>query len=110
MSAARRERIQHDVDGLHFQMGDSRALAETIRRACTEEGIWERLVAALPGTSAARDDGGGIPGGVLGPASRGGLGVCPWNSARCQRRRRYPSRTKASGDGAPIAGPGAASV
>jgi glycosyltransferase involved in cell wall biosynthesis len=42
------ERIQHDVDGLHFQMGDSRALAETIRRACTEEGIWERLVAALP--------------------------------------------------------------
>ena len=42
------ERIQHDVDGLHFQMGDAKALAEMIRRACTEEGIWERLVAALP--------------------------------------------------------------
>ena len=46
------ERIQHDVDGLHFQMGNAKALAETIRRACTEEGIWGRLVAALPETSA----------------------------------------------------------
>jgi glycosyltransferase involved in cell wall biosynthesis len=42
------ERIQHDVDGLHFQMGDSKALAETIRRSCTEEGLWERLAASLP--------------------------------------------------------------
>lgn len=42
------ERIVDDVDGLHFQMGDHRALANTMRRACTEEGLWERLVAALP--------------------------------------------------------------
>jgi glycosyltransferase involved in cell wall biosynthesis len=42
------ERITHDVDGLHFQMGDHRALANAIRRACTEDGLWERLAAALP--------------------------------------------------------------
>jgi glycosyltransferase involved in cell wall biosynthesis len=42
------ERIQHDIDGLHFQMGDPRALAYAIRRACSEEGLWERLVASLP--------------------------------------------------------------
>ena len=38
-----KERIRHDEDGLLFAVGDSRALADTIRRACTEEGIWERL-------------------------------------------------------------------
>src|SRR6185312_2785138 len=42
------ERIRHEVDGLHFQMGDARALARTIRRACTEDGLWERLHAAVP--------------------------------------------------------------
>jgi glycosyltransferase involved in cell wall biosynthesis len=42
------ERIRHEVDGLQFQLGDSRALAETIRRAATEEGLWERLRAGLP--------------------------------------------------------------
>ena len=42
------ERIRHDVDGLHFEMGDPQTLAQTIRRACTEEGLWERLVANLP--------------------------------------------------------------
>jgi glycosyltransferase involved in cell wall biosynthesis len=42
------ERITHDVDGLHFQVGDSRALAAAIRRACTEPGLWERLSAATP--------------------------------------------------------------
>jgi glycosyltransferase involved in cell wall biosynthesis len=42
------ERITDNVDGLHFQLGDHRALAQTMRRACTEEGLWERLAAALP--------------------------------------------------------------
>ena len=42
------ERIANEVDGLHFQMGDHRALANTMRRACTEEGLWDRLAAALP--------------------------------------------------------------
>jgi glycosyltransferase involved in cell wall biosynthesis len=42
------ERVHDEVDGLHFQVGDARALAETMRRACTEEGLWDRLAGALP--------------------------------------------------------------
>jgi glycosyltransferase involved in cell wall biosynthesis len=42
------ERITNDVDGLYFQMGDHRSLARVMRRACSEEGLWERLVAKLP--------------------------------------------------------------
>lgn len=42
------ERNQHDAFALHFQMGDARALSETIRRACSEQGLWDRLAAALP--------------------------------------------------------------
>ena len=38
------ERIRHEVDGLLFHVGDARSLARTMRRACTEEGLWERLV------------------------------------------------------------------
>ncbi len=41
------ERIRHEVDGLLFQVGDARALARTMRRACTEEGLWDRLVAGI---------------------------------------------------------------
>jgi len=29
-------------------MGDARALATTMHRACTETGLWDRLVAGLP--------------------------------------------------------------
>lgn len=39
-----KERIRHEVDGLHFNVGDARSLAETMRRAATEEGLFERLV------------------------------------------------------------------
>jgi len=42
------ERVTHEADGLHFEMGDAAALAATIRRACSEEGLWERLHAAVP--------------------------------------------------------------
>lgn len=42
------ERIGHEVNGLHFQVGDPRALAGAMRRACTEPGLWERLSAATP--------------------------------------------------------------
>ena len=42
------ERNVDELFALHFQMGDHRALAETLRRACTEEGLWERLAAHLP--------------------------------------------------------------
>ncbi|MGC1294337.1 MAG: glycosyltransferase, partial [Alloacidobacterium sp.] len=41
------ERIRHDVDGLLFQVADPRSLARTIRRACSEEGLWDRLVAGI---------------------------------------------------------------
>jgi glycosyltransferase involved in cell wall biosynthesis len=42
------ERVRHDVDGLQFQLGDPRALADTIRRAATEAGLWDRLRENLP--------------------------------------------------------------
>jgi glycosyltransferase involved in cell wall biosynthesis len=42
------ERNAHDVFALQFQMGDHRSLAAAMRRACTEEGLWDRLRAALP--------------------------------------------------------------
>jgi glycosyltransferase involved in cell wall biosynthesis len=42
------ERNQHDVFALLFQIGDARALADTIRRACTEDGLWARLRENLP--------------------------------------------------------------
>ncbi len=42
------ERVAHEVGGLLFPMGDPRALADTMHRACTEKGLWERLVAGLP--------------------------------------------------------------
>jgi glycosyltransferase involved in cell wall biosynthesis len=42
------ERVTHEVDGLHFEMGDPASLAAAIRRASTEDGLWERLHAAVP--------------------------------------------------------------
>ena len=48
------ERVEDEVAGLHFQVGDHRALARTIRRACTEEGLWDKLAAGLP-TAPARE-------------------------------------------------------
>jgi glycosyltransferase involved in cell wall biosynthesis len=53
------ERISHEVDGLHFEMGDAASLAATIRRACTEERLWEKLRASVPEppTRAAMADG-----------------------------------------------------
>ncbi|HLY07064.1 MAG TPA: glycosyltransferase family 4 protein, partial [Rhizomicrobium sp.] len=49
------ERVQDGVNGLLFEMGDAAALAETIRRAATEEGLWDRLAAASPAPPS-RDD------------------------------------------------------
>jgi glycosyltransferase involved in cell wall biosynthesis len=42
------ERVTHEVDGLHFEMGDPASLAATIKRACTEVGLWQRLHDATP--------------------------------------------------------------
>ena len=44
---AMRERVSHDCDGLLFTAGSARALAETMRRAMTEDGIWARLSAGI---------------------------------------------------------------
>ena len=41
------ERIIHEQDGLLFDVGDARALADTIRRACTEKGLWDRLAKGI---------------------------------------------------------------
>jgi glycosyltransferase involved in cell wall biosynthesis len=41
------ERVRHDIDGLHFEVGDPRSLAETMRRACTETGLWKRLAGGI---------------------------------------------------------------
>ena len=41
------ERVTHEVDGLHFHVGDAQSLAQAMRRACTEEGLWNKLVAGI---------------------------------------------------------------
>jgi glycosyltransferase involved in cell wall biosynthesis len=42
-----KERITDGIDGLHFTMGDARSLAELMRRAATEHGLWDKLVAGI---------------------------------------------------------------
>jgi glycosyltransferase involved in cell wall biosynthesis len=42
-----KERITDGVNGLHFSLGDPRALAHVMYRACTEKGLWEKLVANI---------------------------------------------------------------
>jgi glycosyltransferase involved in cell wall biosynthesis len=41
------EKVTDGVDGLHFRAGDPHHLAEVIRRAATEEGLWESLHAGI---------------------------------------------------------------
>ena len=41
------ERITHERDGLLFEVADARALAATVRRAATEQGLWDRLAAGV---------------------------------------------------------------
>ncbi|MBX9635276.1 MAG: glycosyltransferase family 4 protein, partial [Magnetospirillum sp.] len=42
------EAVIDGVSGLHFRPGDPRSLADAMRRAMGEEGLWERLLAGLP--------------------------------------------------------------
>ena len=42
------EMVENGITGLHFQAGNPHALARVMRRALSEPGLWERLVAALP--------------------------------------------------------------
>lgn len=41
------EKVRHNVDGLHFRMGDPVALAETMKQACTDKGLLERLIKGI---------------------------------------------------------------
>lgn len=49
-----KERISHEKDGLLFDVADASALAETIRRACCEEGLWKRLVDGISPPASAK--------------------------------------------------------
>ena len=41
------ERVIDEQNGLHFAVGDPRALAEVMRRACVEIGLWDRVSAGV---------------------------------------------------------------
>lgn len=41
------ERITHEKDGLLFDPADARALAQAMKRACEEEGLWDTLSAGI---------------------------------------------------------------
>jgi glycosyltransferase involved in cell wall biosynthesis len=53
------ERVTDGVDGLLFEMADPRALAAVMHRACTEDGLWQRLHDAIkpPPSRASMGDG-----------------------------------------------------
>ena len=42
------EKVDDEVNGLHFNVGDPDSLAWVIQRAATEPGLWERLRAGIP--------------------------------------------------------------
>jgi len=41
------ELVAHERDGLLFRFADARSLADTLRRAATEPGLWDRLAAGI---------------------------------------------------------------
>jgi glycosyltransferase involved in cell wall biosynthesis len=49
------EKVQDDVNGLHFLVGDAESLASVIERAVTEAGLWDRLRAGIPDVYSAED-------------------------------------------------------
>ncbi len=49
------ERITHDKDGLLFDVADVNSLAQAIRRACTEDGLWKRLVEGITSPATEQD-------------------------------------------------------
>lgn len=42
------EKVTHEVSGLHFRARDPQDLVQTVQRAMTEPGLWERLAVGLP--------------------------------------------------------------
>ena len=49
------EKVTHDVDGLHFQAGNPADIADTIQRAVSEEGLWDRLMGGIKPVFQVRD-------------------------------------------------------
>lgn len=49
------ESVQDNINGLHFRVANARDLARVMRRAMTEDGLWERLAAASPRVPTLRD-------------------------------------------------------
>ncbi len=49
------ELVRHETDGLIFQARNATDLARTLRRAATEDGLWDRLVRQLPVPPTPRD-------------------------------------------------------
>lgn len=47
------EKVANEVSGLHFRARDPQDLAQTVQRAATKPGLWERLVEGLPQPPAA---------------------------------------------------------
>jgi glycosyltransferase involved in cell wall biosynthesis len=41
------EKVPHEVNGLHFRVGDPVDLADTMMRACSEKGLHERLTRGI---------------------------------------------------------------
>ncbi len=42
------EKVEHNVNGLHFPVSQPNVLAETIRAATSTPGLWERLRDGIP--------------------------------------------------------------
>ena len=42
------EKVTHDVNGLHFHVGDPASMAAVIERAASEPGLWDRLREGIP--------------------------------------------------------------
>jgi glycosyltransferase involved in cell wall biosynthesis len=49
------EKVAHNVNGLHFRVGDPASLAETIRLAVSTPGLWDRLREGIPAIYAMGD-------------------------------------------------------
>lgn len=41
------EKVEHEVNGLHFRVGNAGSLADAMERAISEEGLWQELTAAI---------------------------------------------------------------
>jgi glycosyltransferase involved in cell wall biosynthesis len=50
------EKVTDEVNGLHFRAGDPASLAETITRAVSTPGLWEKLREGIPRVRTTSED------------------------------------------------------